>query len=116
MPMNKLPSAKRAQIIGMMVEGVSIRAITRLTGVSKNTVAKLLVDAGQACMEYQDKALRNLPCKRIQVDEIWAFCYAKQKNVASAKSAPAKAGDIWTWTAIDADTKLVASWWIGDRS
>jgi len=79
-------------------------------------VTKLMVDAGLACAEYQDKALRNLTCNRIQVDEIWAFCYAKQKNVATAKNAPVGAGDIWTWTAIDADTKLMVAWWIGDRS
>ncbi len=114
--MNKLPTEKRAQILGMMVEGVSIRAITRLTGVSKNTVVKLLRDAGQACSEYQDKALRNLTCKRLQLDEIWSFVYAKAKNVPTAKKAPEVAGDIWTWTAIDADTKLIASWLVGDRS
>lgn len=114
--MNKLPTTKRAQIIGMMVEGVSIRSITRLTGVSKNTVAKLLVDAGQACSDYQDHALRELTCKRLQLDEIWSFVYPKQKNVPRAKRAPEGAGDIWTWTAIDADTKLIASWLVGDRS
>jgi IS1 family transposase len=113
--MNKLPSAKRVQILGMMVEGMSIRAITRLTGVSKNTVIKLLEDAGTAFAEYQDRELRDLPCKRVQVDEIWAFCYAKQKNVKAAKAAPAEAGDLWTWTAICADTKLVASWTVGNR-
>src|SRR5665213_2138720 len=115
-PMNKLPTTTRVQILGMMVEGMSIRAITRLTGVSKNTVAKFLADAGNACADYQDRTLRDLTCRRIQVDEIWAFCYAKQKNVATAKAAPEKAGDIWTWTAIDADTKLAAAWWVGDRS
>ena len=112
--MNKLPTEKRAQIIGMMVEGVSIRAITRMTGASKNTVAKLLVDAGQACSDYQDRALRNLPCKRLQLDEIWSFVYAKAKNVPENKIG--EAGDVWTWTAIDADTKLIASWMVGDRS
>lgn len=111
--MNKLATEKRAQILGMMFEGMSIRAITRLTGASKNTVAKLLVDAGHACAAYQDKALRNLKCKRVQVDEIWAFCYAKQKNVPKHKRG--EAGDIWTWTAIDADTKLAASWLVGSR-
>ena len=73
-------------------------------------------DAGKACAEYQDKALRNLPCKRIQADEIWSFVYAKAKNVARAKNAPREAGDVWTWTAICADTKLVVSWRLGDRS
>ena len=114
--MNRLPTERRAQIIGMTVEGVSIRSITRLTRVSKNTVLKLLRDAGQACSEYQDKALRDLPCNRLQLDEIWSFVYAKAKNVPTAKRAPAVGGDIWTWTAIDADTKLIASWLVGDRS
>lgn len=113
--MNKLPRDKCIQIIGQLVEGMSLRAITRTTGVSINTVTKLLVDAGQACSDYQDKTFRNLTCKRIQVDEIWAFCYAKQKNVAGAKAAPEQAGDIWTWTAIDADTKLIPSWLVGSR-
>ena len=111
--MNKLPAENRAQIIGMMVEGMSIRAITRLMGVSKNTVAKLLVDAGQACSEYQDQAFHDLPCKRVQVDEIWSFVYAKQRNVPEHKQG--EAGDIWTWTAICADSKLVPSWLVGSR-
>jgi lambda repressor-like predicted transcriptional regulator len=98
-PVNKLSSAKRADILGMMAEGVSLRAITRLTGVSKNTLAKLVEDAGAAFSDYQDRTLRNLPCKRVQVDEIWSFVYAKAKNVVGAKSAPEGAGDIWTWTA-----------------
>ena len=112
--MNKLPTETRAQILGLMVEGMSIRAITRMTGVSKNTVAKLLVDAGQACAAYQDQALRNLPCQRLQLDEIWSFVYAKAKNVPEAKAG--EAGDVWTWTALDADTKLMVSWFVGDRS
>ncbi len=114
--MNKLATKTRAQILGLMVEGVSLRAITRLTGVSRTTSLKLLEDAGQAFADYQDRTLRNLTCKRIQVDEIWAFVYAKQKNVEAAKNAPEDAGDIWTWTAIDAETKLVMSWMVGDRS
>ncbi len=113
--MNKLSRAQRTQIISLLVEGMSLRAITRISGASINTVTKLLVDAGRACSDYQDTAFRNLSCKRLQVDEIWAFCYAKQKNVATAKSAPADAGDIWTWTAIDADTKLMPSWHVGKR-
>src|SRR5208283_802806 len=113
--MNKLPSAKRAEILGMMVEGVSLRAISRLTGASKNTIVKLLEDAGEAFTDYQDRTLRNLPCKRLQVDEAWAFCYAKQKNVGTAEAAPPQAGDIWTWAAIDANTKLVPSWLVGSR-
>lgn len=113
--MNKLPSAKRAAILDLMVEGMSIRAICRVAGVSKNTVVKLLEDAGEAFSDYQDRTLRNLTCKRIQVDEIWAFVYAKAKNVEGAKSAPDGAGDCWTWMAIDADTKLIPSFKVGSR-
>jgi IS1 family transposase len=113
--MNKLPSAKRIQVLGMMVEGMAIRAIVRLTGVSKTTILKLLEDCGEAFSEYQDAAFRNLTCKRLQVDEIWAFNHCKQRNVKKAKAAPAQAGDIWTWTAIDADTKLIPSWLVGSR-
>ena len=115
MPMNKLTRTARAQILGLMVEGMSIRAISRTTGASKNTVVKLLEDAGEAFSDYQDRTLRNLTCKRIQCDEIWAFCYAKAKNVPAAKAAPEGAGDIWTWTAIDADSKLIISWNVGGR-
>jgi len=115
MSMNKLLPAKRAQVFQMMAEGLSLRAITRLTGISRTTLIKLLEDAGQAFSEYQDRVLVNLPCKRIQVDEAWAFCYAKQKNVAAAKAAPEGAGDIWTWVGLDADTKLVASFYVGGR-
>jgi len=113
--MNKLPRDKRVQIIALLVEGMSLRAVTRTTGMSINTVTKLLIDAGKACSEYQDRVFHNLACKRLQVDEIWAFCYAKQANVRTAKSAPEGAGDIWTWTAIDADTKLIPSWYVGHR-
>jgi IS1 family transposase len=113
--MNKLPSAKRAQILQMMAEGVSIRAIVRLTGASKNTVTKLLEDAGTAFSAYMDEHFRNLPCKRVQVDEIWSFVYAKDKNVPTAKAAPDGAGSVWTWTALCADTKLVPSFWVGGR-
>ena len=113
--MNRLPHDKRAQALQMMAEGISLRAMTRLTGISRTTLIKLLEDAGQAFSEYQDRVLVNLPCKRIQVDEAWAFCYAKQKNVPTAKAAPEGAGDIWTWVGLDADTKLVASWYVGGR-
>ena len=113
--MNKLPHEKRAQALQMMAEGISLRAMTRLTGISRTTLIKLLEDAGQAFSEYQDRVLVDLPCKRIQVDEAWAFCYAKQKNVPTAKAAPEGAGDIWTWVGLDADTKLVASWHVGAR-
>jgi IS1 family transposase len=93
----------------------AIRAITRLTGKSKNTVAKLLIDAGKACAAYHDANVRNVNAARIQVDEIWSFTYAKQKNVATAKDAPEGAGDTWTWTAIDADSKLIVSYLVGGR-
>lgn len=113
--MNKLPRDRRVQIISLLAEGMSLRAITRVTGASINTVTALMVTAGKACADYQDRTLRNLTCKRIEVDEIWAFCYAKQRAVATAKAAPEQAGDLWTWTAIDADTKLAVSWLVGSR-
>lgn len=113
--MNKLSSDDRARILHLLCEGQSIRAITRVTGASKNTVIKLLVDAGKACWEFHDTNVRNVASKRIQCDEIWSFTYAKQKNVASAKAAPANAGDTWTWTAIDADSKLIVSYYVGGR-
>ncbi len=113
--MNKLSSADRARIIHLLCEGSSIRAITRVTGASKNTVTKLLIDAGKACAAYHDANVRNLSTKRVQVDEIWSFVYAKQKNVGAATAAPEFAGDVWTWTAIDADTKLIASYLVGGR-
>jgi IS1 family transposase len=113
--MNKLSTERRAQILGMMVEGNRIRAIVRMTGASKNTIVKLLEDAGEAFSAYQDRVFHNLPCRRLQLDEIWAF-YAKQRNVMLAKAAPEEAGDLWTWVALDADTKLVPSWRVGDRS
>jgi hypothetical protein len=98
--MNRLDTKKRAQILACLVEGNSIRATVRMTGAAKNTVVRLLADVGSACAAYQDRTLRNLPCKRIQCDEIWSFVYAKQKNVKTAKAAPQGAGDAWTWTAI----------------
>src|SRR5580658_7925262 len=113
--MNKLDHKARAQALQMMAEGVSLRAITRLTGVSRTTLIKLLEDAGQAFSEYQDRTLMNLPCKRLQVDEAWAFCYAKQKNVPTAKAAPEGAGDIWTWVGLDAQSKLAVSYFVGSR-
>ncbi len=113
--MNKLSTEDRARILHLLCEGQSIRAITRLTGVSKNTVTKLLVAAGKACWAYHDANVRNVKAKRVQVDEIWSFTYAKQKNVATAKAAPANAGDTWTWTAIEADTKLIVSYFVGGR-
>lgn len=97
------------------MEGNSIRATCRMTGAAKNTVVKLLADVGTACAEYHHKTVRNLPCKRIQADEIWSFVYAKARNVKTAKAAPEGAGDAWTWTAICADTKLIVSFAVGDR-
>ena len=114
--MNRLPLKTQTLILRCLVEGMSVRSTARTADVSKNTVIKLLVDAGKACSTYQDRTLRDLPCKRIQVDEIWSFVYAKQGNLPKAKQAPKDAGDVWTWTAICADTKLVPSWAIGDRS
>ena len=113
--MNRLSNDDRAKILHLLCEGMSIRAVTRLTGVSKNTVAKLLADAGKVCAEYHDANVRNVKVARVQVDEIWSFTYAKQKNVASAKDAPEGAGDTWTWTAIDADSKLIVSYLVGGR-
>jgi IS1 family transposase len=113
--MNKLPVAKRAQILSMLCEGSSMRSISRVADVSINTITKLLIDAGIVCAAYHDQYVTNLKCKRIQCDEIWAFCYAKQKNVEDAKAAPDGAGDLWTWTALDAETKLMVSWGVGAR-
>src|SRR3954447_4538315 len=113
--MNKLDVSKRAELLRCLVEGNSIHSTARITGVARNTVTKMLVDAGRVCSEYQDRILRNLPSAELQLDEIWAFCYAKQKNVPTAKAAPEGAGDIWTWTAICADTKLIPSWYVGAR-
>ncbi|WOJ91757.1 helix-turn-helix domain-containing protein (plasmid) [Methylocapsa polymorpha] len=113
--MNKLTTEERARILHLLCEGQSIRAITRLTEVSKNTVTKLLIDAGKACMAYHDANVRNVKSNGIQVDEIWSFTYAKQENVATAKAAPDGAGDTWTWTAIEADTKLIVSYFVGGR-
>jgi hypothetical protein len=98
--MNKLPLVKRAQILSMLCEGSSMRAITRITGVSLNTVTKLLIDAGKACDAYHNEHVRGVKATRIQCDEVWAFCYSKQRNVATAKAAPEGAGDVWTWTAL----------------
>ena len=113
--MDRLTTAKRVAVVGALVEGNSIRATARMTDVSKPTILKLLADLGPACTRYQNEHLRNLRCRRIQCDEIWQFCYAKQKNVENAKSAPEGAGDVWTWVAIDADTKLIPAWLIGPR-
>jgi IS1 family transposase len=117
--MNKLSTAKRAAVIAALVEGNSIRATSRITNVSKPTVLKLLADLGRVCAEYHDYTVWNLKTVRVQCDEIWSFCYAKAKNVpvrVSRAAAPGTVGDVWTWTAIDADSKLIISYHVGDRS
>jgi hypothetical protein len=113
--MNKLSSSERAHILQLLCEGMSIRAIERTTGSSKHTISALMNDAGAALGAYQDRVFQNLQCKRVEVDEIWSFTYAKAKNVAAAKAAPEGAGDTWTWTAICADSKLVFSAMVGGR-
>lgn len=113
--MRKLDTKTRALIIRLLVEGNSIRATSRIADVSKNTVNKLLIDAGEACARYHDAHVRNVKASVIQCDEIWSFTYAKAKNVAAAKAAPEGAGDTWTWTAIDSDSKLIVSYMVGGR-
>jgi len=110
-----LPLHKRVQILSMLVEGSSMRSISRVVGVSINTVTKILIDAGEACVAYHDEHVRDVRATRVQCDEIWSFCYAKQKNVAAAKAAPEDAGDVWTWTALDADSKLIISYLVDGR-
>lgn len=114
--MNKLNKEKRVQVIKALVEGNPIRATARMCDVAFNTVLKLLPEIGKACAEYQDRVFRNLPCKRIQCDEIWSFCYAKEKNLPEELQGKFGFGSVWTWVALDADTKLVPSWLVGDRS
>ena len=113
--MNKLPLEKRVQILSMLCEGSSMRSISRVADVSINTVSKLLVDAGMACSAYHDDHVRGVTARRIQCDEIWSFVYAKQKNAATAKRQDLACGDVWTWTALDADSKLIVSWLVGGR-
>jgi hypothetical protein len=113
--MNRLNKEQRTKIIAALVEGNSLRATARMCDVVSNTVLRLVPQIGQACMDYQDKALRNLTCKRIECDEIWSFCYAKDKNVPEDKKGIFGFGDVWTWVAIDPDTKLVASYMVGTR-
>jgi len=114
--MNKLPLAKRVQILSMLCEGSSMRSISRVCDVSINTVGKILADAGKVCMAFHDEKVRDVRSKRVQVDEIWSFCAAKQKNVPHMKKPVDGAGDVWTWTALDADSKLIVQWFVGDRS
>jgi IS1 family transposase len=112
---NVLSTADRAAVVAALVEGCSIRSTSRMTGVSRNTVTKLLLDLAEVCAAYSDEHLVNLPCKRLQVDEIWEFCYAKAKNVPESKKGIFGYGDVWTFCAIDAETKLVPSWLVGSR-
>ena len=113
--MNKLDTRRRAQIVSCLCEGVSIRATCRLTGADKKTVLRLLVELGEACADYMDRVFVNLPCKRLQADEVWSFCYSKAKNVPVEKRGTFGFGDVWTWTVIDADTKLIPTWRVGSR-
>jgi IS1 family transposase len=115
--MNRLDDATRAQVINCLIEGCSIRSTVRMTGVAKKTVMRVLVEVGAVCADYQDRVFRNLPCRRLQIDEIWAWIYCKEKNRTEeiAKKHP-DSGDVWLWVAIDADTKLVPAWALGGRS
>lgn len=113
--MNKLPLEKRAQILGLLTEGASLRATTRLSGCSINTVTKLLVDVGGACQAFHDEHVRGIKSRRVQCDEIWSFVYSKQKAVRTAVRQDLAYGDVWTWTAIDADSKLAVTWLVGGR-
>lgn len=114
--MNRLSRQKRVQVIACLIEGNSIRSTVRMAGVAKNTVTKLLIDIALACAEYQNRTLRQLKCRKIQCDEIWAFCYAKQKNVPKDKKGQFGFGDVWTWVALDPESKLVVSWLVGLRN
>lgn len=114
--MNRLSTERRAQIIACLVEGNSIRATVRMTGAAKNTITRLVVELGEACAAYQDEHLRDLPCRTIEADEIWNFCYSKQKNVPEEYKGTFGYGDVWTWVAIDADSKLVVTWLVGERN
>lgn len=113
--MNKLPLETRVRILNLLVEGSSLRSISRVCDVSINTVTKLLVDAGTVCAAFHDEKVRNVKAKRIQCDEIWSFCYSKAKNVPTAKRQDLAYGDVWTWTGLDADSKLIVSWMVGGR-
>lgn len=114
--MNKLTNEKRSQVIAALVEGNSIRSTVRMTGIAKNTIVKLLAEIGSVCAEYMDKNLVNLNCRKVQCDEIWSFCYSKQANVPEDKQGKFGYGDVWTWTAIDPESKLVISWLVGLRN
>jgi IS1 family transposase len=114
--MNRLPLAKRVQVLSALVEGSSVRATCRMVGVDKKTVLRLLADVGDACARYHDETIRDLACIRVQCDEIWSFCHAKERNLPKKFRGDEKYGDLWTWVALDADTKLIVSWHLGKRS
>src|ERR1700675_3511931 len=111
--MNKLPLETRVRVLSLLVEGASLRSISRVCDVSINTVTKMLVDAGEVCAVFHDEKVRGVTAKRVQCDEIWSFTYSKQKNVAKAKPAPSHAGDTWTWTGIEAESTLIVSYMVG---
>lgn len=113
--MNRLDANRRAQVVRCLIEGSSINSTVRITGVSKNTVLKLLVEIGSACSAFLDEKMQNLSCRRLQADEAWSFCYCKQKQVTPKMSEERIAGDVWAWAAIDADTKLIPCWLLGKR-
>jgi IS1 family transposase len=113
--MNKLPVARRVAILKALTEGCSLRSTARMVGVSINTVVKMLIDAGKACAKYQHEVMTNLTCSKLQLDEIWSFVYAKDKNIPAAMAGQTGVGSIWTWIAIDAETKLIPSWLVGGR-
>jgi hypothetical protein len=113
--MNQLDTKTRTRVVAALVEGCSIRATCRMTGAAKGTVLKLLAELGAACDDYQDKALRGLSIARVQCDEVWSFCYAKDRNVPQRLEGAPGVGSVWTWTAIDADTKLILTWYVGTR-
>ena len=113
--MNRLPVDKRAQILHLLCEGSSLRAAARVAQVSYNTVLKLSVEAGQAAEIFHDQRVQSVPARRVECDELWAFCYTRTRRMEQAVVAPEGSGDIWTWVAIDPDSKLVVSWWLGDR-
>lgn len=116
LPMSKLSVEQRVRVLSALVDGNSIRATSRITGAAKGTILKLLVEIGTACASFHDERVRNLTCKRIQVDEIWSFCYGKERNISPERQGQVGFGDVWTWTALDADTKLMPCFFVGDRS
>lgn len=114
--MNKLDTKQRAQVVAALVEGTSVNGTARMTGISKTTILKLLADLGSTCARYHDQYVRNVPAKRVQCDEVWSFCFAKDKNLSEELQGKFGFGSVWTWTALDADSKLIVSWLVADRS